>query len=257
MISIRRDPEPEGLAAVRDTKLAQAREAINRGEKLTFDAYDCVKPALAAMQSQKCCYCEKREEQAKYRDVEHYRPKSTYWWLAWTWDNLLFSCIDCNREQKRDQFPLSPGDEALVAEQQPPGKERPLVIDPASPGVDPTTEIRFVCEKVNRVERWVPRGLTDRGRRTVRVCGLNRPALLDLYLDHVIHRVRPRRDALFQAIDEGGAREIVHAWSRTTRGLLGAARPFRALSHDALAVLVPPEVRDRFNLVLQRPTRRP
>jgi uncharacterized protein (TIGR02646 family) len=101
---IRRGSEPEGLPALRADKLADARQALREGTKVAFAAYDRVKADLAAMQQRKCCYCEKREEQAKYRDVEHYRPKSSYWWLAWTWENILFACIDCNREHKRDLF---------------------------------------------------------------------------------------------------------------------------------------------------------
>ncbi|MEF9674035.1 hypothetical protein QNM99_25505 [Pseudomonas sp. PCH446] len=43
-------------------------------------------------------------------DVEHYRPKGAvsedashpgYWWVAMDWDNLLPSCIDCNRKRKQ------------------------------------------------------------------------------------------------------------------------------------------------------------
>ncbi len=41
----------------------------------------------------KCAYCEQRIE--GYH-VEHYRPKSIYYWLAYSWDNLLFCCSLCN-----------------------------------------------------------------------------------------------------------------------------------------------------------------
>lgn len=253
MIRISRSLEPDGFAAVRANKLALARKALATGTKLAFEEYDRVKPDLAAMQHQKCCYCEKREEQAKYRDVEHYRPKSAYWWLTWTWTNLLFACIDCNREQKRDQFPLSPGDRQLVAEQGPPGTERPLVIDPSDPSVEPTTEIQFKREKVSGKERWVPRGLTDRGRETVKVCGLDRPNLLDLYTDHVNHRVRPKLATVFMAHQARDARKVVAAWDRANRGLLAVRSPFRALSYDALLVLVSSELREQYHLTPDRP----
>jgi len=42
----------------------------------------------------KCAYCEQRIE--GYH-VEHYRPKSIYYWLAYSWDNLLFCCSRCNQ----------------------------------------------------------------------------------------------------------------------------------------------------------------
>ncbi len=31
-----------------------------------------------------------------FAHVEHYRPKSTYYWLAYSWDNLLLCCDKCN-----------------------------------------------------------------------------------------------------------------------------------------------------------------
>lgn len=234
-------------------KLSAAREALARGLRIDFDGYDAVKSDLFAMQHRKCCYCEQREEQAKYRDVEHYRPKALYWWLAWTWENLLFACMDCNREQKRDQFPLSPGDARLVAEQAPPGGERPLLLDPSDPAVDPMLHIQFRRERVHRRERWVPRGSTPRGRATIEVCGLDRPNLLDMYSDHVTHAVRPKLDGFFDAKARGDAQEISRAWERAKRGLLASERPFRALSYHALFVLVSAETRAELRLGLDRP----
>lgn len=239
MIRIARPKEPDVLPPIRERRLAAAREAITRGAKIDFAEYDLVKNDLAAMQHGKCCYCEKREEQAKYRDVEHYRPKSPYWWLAWTWENLLFACIDCNREHKRDQFPLEAGCSPLVAQQAPPAGERPLVLDPSDAGVDPTIEIVFRRETIQGKERWVPRGTTTRGAKTIEVCGLDRPSLLDLYGEHVRDRVRPKLEGFFIAHRNGDARAALKGWDRAKRGLLAPARPFRALSHDALAELVP------------------
>ena len=43
----------------------------------------------------KCAYCEDRLLNApKY--IEHYRPKDRYYWLAYSWDNLLLCCSSCN-----------------------------------------------------------------------------------------------------------------------------------------------------------------
>ena len=253
MIRIVRGLEPPALAPVRNDRLVAARGALARGLKIQFTEYDIVKKDLAAMQHNKCCYCEKLEEQAKYRDVEHYRPKSLYWWLSWTWENLLFACIDCNRERKRNQFPLSPGDTQLVAEQLPPGTEGPLVLNPSDPAIDPTNHIEFRRVRIQTRERWVPHGVTACGHKTVEVCGLDRPNLIDLYGQHVIVAVRPKLRDLFAARERGDARAVVSAWSSATRGLLARERPFRALSHDALRVLVPADVRARYQLSLVRP----
>jgi len=43
----------------------------------------------------KCAYCEKKLLDAP-KHIEHYRPKNIYYWLAYSWDNLLLSCGSCN-----------------------------------------------------------------------------------------------------------------------------------------------------------------
>lgn len=251
MIRIQRSPEPSALSTVRAAKLAQARQALRGGQTVSFSEYGAVKPDLAKMQHNKCCYCEKHEEQAKYRDVDHFRPKAPYWWLAWTWENLLFACMDCNREYKRDRFPLDAGSQALAPEDPPPGQERPLVIDPCDPGTDPAAEIAFRRERHHGLERWVPLGKTARGRTTIEVCGLARPSLLDLYRVHVNHVVRPKLAAFEVAVERGEARDVVRAWQTLHRGLLAPARPFCALARDALEALVAPDLRERYKLSLE------
>ncbi len=253
MIRIVRSPEPPALQNVRVRMLAAARSALNAGTKIPFAAYDVVKQDLATMQHLKCCYCEKREEQAKYRDVDHHRPKAPYWWLAWTWENLLFSCIDCNRDEKRDQYPLAAGATQLVAEQQAPGAEVPLLIDPSDPAFVPTKEIEFRREKINGKERWVPYGLTARGQKTVEVCGLGRAALLDLYAWHVVDIVRPKLADVFRAVENKDQPAVFQAWGTAKRGLLNPARPFAALSHDAMKTLVRADLRDEYRLTLEMP----
>ena len=61
---------------------------------------DDIKKNLKETYSGKCCYCEQKIEQFP---VEHYRPKSIYYWLAYSWDNLLFCCPKCN-EYKSNKF---------------------------------------------------------------------------------------------------------------------------------------------------------
>lgn len=59
----------------------------------------------------KCAYCEAPTSTVAHGDVEHFRPKSKYWWLAYCYDNYLFSCQLCNQSFKGDEFPL--GDDTL------------------------------------------------------------------------------------------------------------------------------------------------
>jgi|JI10StandDraft_1071094.scaffolds.fasta_scaffold00371_22 uncharacterized protein (TIGR02646 family) len=53
----------------------------------------------------KCAYCEANTEVVAHGDVEHYRPKSIYWWLAYTYDNYLYACQICNQTYKSNNFP--------------------------------------------------------------------------------------------------------------------------------------------------------
>jgi len=50
----------------------------------------------------KCGYCEKPLLDTP-KHIEHYRPKKSYYWLAYSWDNLLLSCGECN-SSKGDRF---------------------------------------------------------------------------------------------------------------------------------------------------------
>ena len=36
-----------------------------------------------------------------YHDVEHYRPKGTYWWLTWTWETARGDTSARSRAQRR------------------------------------------------------------------------------------------------------------------------------------------------------------
>lgn len=172
-----------------------------------FKAYSdpVVKTALHALFGGHCAYCESRYEHVSPMDVEHYRPKGGvidekgkltkpgYYWLAADWDNLLPSCIGCNRARSQDQaaedgtvttgtsgkanqFPLVPGTaRATAADQE--AAERPLLLDPCRD--DPLLHLLFrsdgwVDPRVGPDEAAVPRGLA-----TIGVCGLDRAALVE------------------------------------------------------------------------------
>lgn len=84
----------------------------------TFAVYktDGVRKRLDELFHGKCAYCESFYASTAPVDVEHYRPKGAvhedaahqgYWWLGMDWDNLLPSCIDCNRKRKQMMPKLS------------------------------------------------------------------------------------------------------------------------------------------------------
>jgi len=79
------------------------------GTKMAFASAEW-KPAKNALKKDtagKCAYCEAPTDVVAHGDVEHFRPKSVYWWLAYCFDNYLFSCQICNQTHKGDKFPIS------------------------------------------------------------------------------------------------------------------------------------------------------
>lgn len=87
-----------------------------------------VKERLWLDQHKKCAYCERRRDIGE-GDVEHYRPKATYYWLAYEWTNLLYSCKTCNVSYKRSYFPLIDESKRSI-ESKDCSNEEPALINP-------------------------------------------------------------------------------------------------------------------------------
>lgn len=137
----------------------------------------------------KCCYTERRRDNKLERDVEHFRPKAKvtgennhpgYWWLAYSWDNLLISSKVSNSIYKANHFPLLPGGVRARLETDSLDEEKPALINPALE--DPAFFItfhwekkggRYFCKAISTFD-----DLEGRGRITVEVTGINRPELL-------------------------------------------------------------------------------
>lgn len=83
------------------------------------------KDQLKAESFDKCAYCEANTSVVAHGDVEHFRPKSVYWWLAYCYDNYLFSCQICNQKYKSDEFPRT------AADLMKPGRNIPAIITQA------------------------------------------------------------------------------------------------------------------------------
>lgn len=90
-------------------KVINDGEYPSSGHSRNYDArykMDDIKTALSNIYRGKCAYCETKTE---LMHVEHFRPKrGGYYWLAYSWDNLLLSCPTCNTN-KSDEFPLAVG----------------------------------------------------------------------------------------------------------------------------------------------------
>ena len=123
MIKIERKTPPKGTTLDRrkQEELEKLEELVRKGElnSKSFNSRlwsnDDVKDFLYKSQYGKCCYCERKRDQKREFDVEHFRPKSEvkedsehpgYWWLAYEWSNLLISCKKCNQEYKEARFPV-------------------------------------------------------------------------------------------------------------------------------------------------------
>ncbi|AGP39265.1 HNH endonuclease [Sorangium cellulosum] len=276
MIRIHRGAEPDELRRVRLERLPElariARTRPPRSEEI--DGYRIAAGPLWRAQNFKCCYCERKIPKL-YNDVEHYRPKASatrepgsqdrhgYWWLAFTWTNLLFACPSCNRTGKNDRFPLDAGSVALVAKEAPPGKEKPLLLDPAEHHGIEHIEFVFGVIPARATSAGVPPGWSARkhwwprarggsltGDWTIRVCGLDSSEHIELYDDHVDKEARPAARDLEEALKR--RRDVTAAFDQAMR-LLQPGKPFMGLSYDALRLLVPGDALAPWNLAWPEP----
>jgi hypothetical protein len=91
-------------------RIAKSLELIEGriGGTLEFKAtvWKAAKPQLKLETGGKCAYCESPTDTVAHGDVEHFRPKSKYWWLAYCYDNYVYACQICNQVHKGDEFPI-------------------------------------------------------------------------------------------------------------------------------------------------------
>jgi hypothetical protein len=67
--------------------------------------WKAAKKQIKAESFGKCAYCEAPVDAVAHGDVEHFRPKGKYWWLAYCYDNYVFACQICNQSFKGEEFP--------------------------------------------------------------------------------------------------------------------------------------------------------
>lgn len=205
--------------------------------------YQCARSSLYIAQHRKCCYCERAIDE-KWKDVEHFRPKSVYWWLTWTWSNLLFICKSCNG-QKSSHFPLR-SSACCQPMTSAPASERPWLLDPALPtDDDPVDHIEF--KSVNGNWMPFPRAGSKSGAEIIATCGLTRATLLDDYRQ----RAEDMQDGIIRiqdALKTKDRQKISAVWAHVTRRWLSASAPLTALVRDILAASIPCKQRKKYCL---------
>ncbi|MEM8994726.1 MAG: HNH endonuclease [Acidobacteriota bacterium] len=209
MIHVDRAAVPPPQALVGDSskgkkELEKARAHFAEPDPGTFSGFKAykdksVRDALEKLFHGKCAYCEIDYAANQPVDIEHYRPKSGfvdaagelvkpgYWWLAASWNNLLPSCIDCNRLRKHpsvadreealgkaNQFPIA--DEAKRwRDENAADRESRLLLDPCRD--DPALFITFDEHGTLKAKADLDGAGRDVVRASTKVYGLNRPGL--------------------------------------------------------------------------------
>lgn len=160
-----RDARTQGKTgeAFRKAVCKAAHKAINESDEVWSNA----KAALAEVSSDKCWYCECKEDRSDLH-VDHFRPKGCvtgekdhagYWWLALDWRNFRLACTYCNcvREDseidedggKGNKFPIIPP---------PPRMRRPQDLQDRTSLLDPV--IRADVEKLTFTRNGLPQPVT-------------------------------------------------------------------------------------------------
>ena len=148
-----------------------------------------VKTALKKAQNNKCCFCEAHVTGVAHGDVEHFRPKGAwqqsdadklsevgYYWLAYDWDNLLFSCQICNQTYKKNYFPLETPAKRALNHYDTIEDEKAMLLNPTLD--DPIEHLIFKKEFVEAT--------TIRGKETIKRTGIDRSNLDELRRDLMI-----------------------------------------------------------------------
>lgn len=233
MIKIRRTSVPapivlSGSVADEEQRKARAfyRTAGSGAKEFPFKVYKdrSVRDTLEQLFRMKCAYCETKIGAGDDSEIEHWRPKGAvkeddgkrrrgYYWLAATWDNLLLSCIKCNRprkyrllvgEEKEEVwersgkgmlFPLVEA-EARATKRGGESSEHPLLLDPCKDKPDQYLEfVLFDDENAMTENEQGRKALVrpkaqqgrrfDRGFRSIDVYSLNRPLLVERRKKHL------------------------------------------------------------------------
>jgi uncharacterized protein (TIGR02646 family) len=199
-----------------------------------------VKQQLIDEQHGKCCFCEADFTANGYGDVEHFRPKGGftrdrsgklirpgYYWLAYDWDNLFFSCQICNQQFKKNYFPLEDEVERATTHTADYRRELPLLIHPSTD--EPMNHITF--------NRHVPVAKNKRGQVSIITFGIDRPGLNSIREAYLKNVQNNKALANFEpdAISEFQRTELMKLFKldwKTIEALILTAKAFMAVAAE-------------------------
>jgi hypothetical protein len=249
VIRIVHSAEPTALMAARTRGLSAALTAYDANgapsaelsSRLIGYAISGIKETLYLDQHKKCAWCERRRDYSS-SPIEHFRPKDGawrhlpgekprraspghYWWLTWTWENLLFACSRCNDAgHKANYFPLAAGSPECAPIPRPCGVtvppaafdvsgEQPMLLDPR---VDSFLDhVRWVPSNTGHARRlwtWSPKALTDRGQATIDILKLGE--LADEIEQYLVRHVLSGVEEVEQHVKGRRSKQAAASWNK-------------------------------------------
>lgn len=118
MIQVEKGAVPTALVTAQGEIEADLLEKKEKFKWETTHYSRPIKQELKDLYHNKCAFCEvkltEQDTEQKFT-VEHFRPKTFYWWLGNEWTNLFPTCWKCNNN-KGDDFDLRYGTRRQVKE---------------------------------------------------------------------------------------------------------------------------------------------
>ena len=264
LIRVARPHEPVELSDKAPLERAAAIrhfEVDKRKDTFKFTAYKApgVSEALNAMFFGKCAYCESPIRAVHPTDVEHFRPKSAvmvggkltppgYYWMAANWQNLLASCIFCNRPNRHDitalgrrtqgkgnHFPVEDENGRARHSSHDHNAERPHLLDPSGL-TDPRNHLVFSADG------WIDARIVDGapsklGSTSIDVYALRRPRLVDARAQHALRiagELRLIEEACEEAKEDASVRYRQGVSLEKLASFLSDGMPYIAMARDVI-----------------------
>lgn len=132
------------------------------------DVRGCVRATCGAA----CAYCGDLVGRTG-EDVEHFRPKAVYWFLAYVYENYVASCRQCNSSRKGSKFDLAAG-QVPAADRAALKTEKRLLLDPVNDRVEQAMMVVMVDNRyLWQVNPAASKQLRTRAEHTIAFFALN------------------------------------------------------------------------------------